>query len=162
MEWTKIIWLDVGARFWVIGDLFLKKIWGKFSYLPLMVKHQDFICCPQISPRIKCRSLACFWHWRSIYRQLKSAVTWDKAVLSDWKLPNKCHGDLKDKKALHSPQMVSCVTHQWIVHMFSFSSVKCFRYKFVILLWLQAKSFHWKTFYYWVYIVLANQFPIVW
>lgn len=30
-----------------------------------------------------------------------------------------------------------------------FSSEKCFRYKTMILLWLHAKSFHWKAFYSW-------------
>lgn len=37
----------------------------------------------------------------------------------------------------------------------SFASAKCFRYKYVILLWLQAKPFHWKHFF--LLFILCSQ-----
>lgn len=72
-------------------------------------------------------------------------------MLSDWKLPSKCSSDLQDKKALSSPQMVSCLSHvllTWYICFFFlfFSSEKCFRYKFMILLLLESSIILLKNF----------------
>lgn len=78
------------------------KYFLKLSHFPLMVKHQDFICCPQISTQSNCKSLELFKDPRA------AEVSFDtrQDYLVHLEISCKHHGDAVIRK-LEKPYMVS-------------------------------------------------------